>query len=364
MRSFATFSLLFLLGSAAFAQDSRPASQPVAKPKAEGEIELREAKSTVIKRLPKLDSPVVFSRDGSSILYVLDGKGDQPNVYVRANADGEDAVELFTTPVGWDDMFACFMGPGSFSADGKRVLVLTTEGGKRFRDGDPLRALVLDEQGNQTKLPAPNGCCLGFGFVGSQVLTLDGANFRQKRVPGYSLRSWKGIEPTELVSSKEHMAIGLRVSPDQTKVAYFVVTRREGCVEVYDLNAKTTTRSEFFRSDDVTWDGPPIMAWDHESKGVYVHVVRSKKDFDLSRFDLKTKKMEVVAKNLGLCYPLDGGRLAVVQPWDKAGIFRLKDRTFHVIPDGYFIAGGHGKRLAVVSKDQQQPDLADVEMSE
>ncbi|MGE0707924.1 MAG: hypothetical protein AB7N76_14510 [Planctomycetota bacterium] len=355
-RSARAAALLFALTAAAAAQDAPPPEQPT-----EPELELKVVGS--------LESPggvpLAFSADGKSLVYVKcersepNAQGDRSRayIYVKAAADGSGATELFTTPVAWDDILVLYSSPGAISADGKRVIAVTNhKDGVSYKKGF-LAPLVLEADGTRTPIATSMGGCMGYGFAGERLLVLE-VKPDWRKEPGYSLEAWKGGKSETIHADPKAISLGLRVSPDGKKAAFLMVdpaNGRNAIVRVIDLETRKATDSDSFRTDDFTFDGPPYVLWDAESKGVYAHASlteKSKRPFGLFRVDATTGKRERVVdlENVGVTAVLGDGLLAVYMRDDTfrgAAVLRLADKRLFKLQKRDFVLGGKGKRLAL-----------------
>ena len=354
LRSLSVFALSLALGGLAEAQASRPAS-PAAPP----EYKTEAGSLKIVGDLAHdFHTPILVSPDGKSLLYAFRVKEGEKSysTYVRCDADGKNPVELANSGLAWDDMWAGIMDPAQFSSDSTRVLVGLTKDEASFRGGAALRAFVLDPEGKRTAVPGSRGTTMGFGFVRKdQVLTLDTGHLRKGTGKGYSLQLWDGKAQTTLLSSEDERALVLRISPDRKRAAFLKIGARGQLgltVVVYDLGTKKTHTSPPFRSDDVTYDGPPLICWDGASRGVFFHWVRSKRDFDLCRFDPQTGKIEALAHNLGVMAVLDEDRLAVLQGRKSSGVYSLSKRTLTTFAEVPYLVGGRGDRVITLGKDK------------
>ncbi|MGE0707923.1 MAG: hypothetical protein AB7N76_14505 [Planctomycetota bacterium] len=355
-------ALLLALSAAAAAQDSRPA-EPAPKP---------ELETKLVGTLESpAEVPVVFSTDGKALLYVKREEG-QPDpktgqngersfIYVKAAADGSGATELFTTPVSWDDILVVFVTPGAISPDGKRVVAITSVEGKKYSEGY-VTPLVLDADGTKTPVPSALGGSMGFGLAGERLLVLEAKpNWKRDGGEGYSLEAWKGGKAETIHADPKARAFGLVISPDGKKAAFLVlhpVERRQAMVRVVDLGTRKAVDSDGFRTDDFTFDGPPVILWDAESKGVYLHASvdpKVKRPFALFRMDAGTGKRERVidADDLAVTAVLGDGLLGVCLRGDEfngAAVLRLADKRLFRLEARSFIMGGHGRRLALLRR--------------
>ena len=358
LRSAPLLAPLLALGGLAHAQASPP-STPAAAP----EFKTEAGSVAVVGELAhKFFSPILVSPDGKSLLYLFRPRekkglvtGRAPYAtYVRCDADGQNPVELGNTGVTTDDMWVGLLDSAQFSADSKRLLVGLTEEGGNYLKGAPLRAFVLDPDGNRTAVPCSRRSTLGFGFVSEgRILTLDAGTPGDLSTRGYSLQLWDGKTQTTLLSAEDERAQVLRISPDRKRAAFLKVSGRGPLgltVVVYDLETKKTSESPPFTSDDVTFDGPPQIAWDGASAGVLLHRVRSKRDFDLCRFDPKAGKIEALAHNLGVMAVLDEDRIAVLNGREGSGVYSLSKRTLITFAEIKYVVGGRGERLITLGK--------------
>ncbi len=299
-----------------------------------------------------LQMPVAFAPDGKSILYFK--RDGAKFVYALAGADGKPIRDVYTTAVDWDDMLNSTVGPSSFSADGKRVAALATKDDKGFRtERDRLRAAVCGEK--VEKIDAEQDA-LSCAFAGDKLLFIDG-----ELVPnGFKLKLQDGAV---LHESATGLAFCLRASPDGARAAFLVAVDKKNCVlRVVDLKSKAVVDSEEFRSDDVTFDGPPLFYWDAEGKSLFAHRTPDaggKKPFTLVRFDIASKKTEAVAEDVAVTAALDKDHLAVIVE-KRGGVLRLSDRKTFLLPEGLIIMGGAGRRVVV--GDMKTHELRVVEL--
>jgi hypothetical protein len=185
---------------------------------------------------------------------------------------------------------------------------------------------------------------------------------------------WDGKTTEVIHEDKGVGAAILRASPDGSKVAFLVLdttnqrARGEFVLRVVDLKTKRAVNSEKFRSDDVTFDGPPLFYWDAEGKGLFYHQCPDqggKKPCALMYFDVGKKKADrVLAEdNVAVLAILDKGHAAVLMlDRQRCGILRLSDRKVFPLPEGQFVFGGLGTRVVVADRKTRAVYCAELEL--
>jgi hypothetical protein len=323
-----------------------------------------------ITRHGKLDAaqglPVAVSADGKRIVYVK--KDGEAFVYMTADGEGKNAKELFKTPVDWDDMLVHYIA-GSISADGLKVAVATTkdDGGVR-QAKDPIRVAVVGADGKAVKIESDLNWCSGFGWAGERLVFLDSADLRAEK-KGYALRAWDGKKTEEIQDSGDEIGVVLQVSPDGSKAAFFTGEPRNGSfrLRVVDLKTKAVTDSEEFRSDDVSYDGPPLFYWDAEGKGLFYHAcpAQGKRPFSLMRFDVakKTAEKAVDEDDVAMMAVLDKEWVAVQRfEAKRAAVLRLADKKLLSLQGRVTVIGGAGRRAVIYDADTKEVAAATLEL--
>jgi len=307
--------------------------------------------------------PAVVSPDGKSILYFR--QADRKFVYVLADADGKGARDLYASGVDWDDILNGTTGASTFSADGTRVAVLGTKDDQAHRkEKDPLRALACGLDGKAVKIDA-DGDALAVAFAGDRVIFIDSKMPEMEgESPGYKLKAWDGKATAVVLDVARDGAFSLTASPDGARAAFITMGADGMRVRVVDLKSGAAADSEAFRSDDVTFDGAPVIYWDAAGKGVYAHrcPVRGKKPFSLVRFDPE-KALETLLedKNVAVTAALDAEHLAVVLVDEKrGGVLRLADRKIFRLPENQWVLGGRGRRVVLYDQKAREARVAEI----
>ena len=328
-----------------------------------------EAKLTYHGRLKDaLRMPVAVSPDEKKILYFVrvmeeaEGKARAKHAYQLADSDGSDQRLLFQTPVEWDDFLNAVTTQHAFSADGKRIVVATTDNGKSIRDQkNPGRAVpaIINEQGEAELVPCALGSCAGFGFLGNSLLVLDTPGLVSGQ--GYQL-TWHKLSAAKVIHADEKAAaFCLRISPSGGQAAFFVSAHVGSAIvriRVVNLNTGEIEDSPEFRSHSATFDGRPQLFWDESSEGVYCHVsthARSKWPYELTHYNFRTRSGKVVAprRNIGASAMLGGGKIAMWHP-DAGGcsvLYRSQSKLYR-LPEHNYILGGRGERVVVADLER------------
>lgn len=322
--------------------------------------------------------PVVFSADGQWLLFFKrsakeeDGISQLTFTYCLAKADGSASRALYTTPVDWDDYLNIVLANNSFSADGKRIAVATTDSGRGLRGESPGQVvpgiLSLDD-GRVTKVACELGATSGFDFAGDDFVFLDTTGINSGQ--GYRLKILKGDKTILLDDSKDRTAGNLQVSPDGTRAAFFtsIHPRSEHLtLRVVDLQTGKTHDSPEFRSQDVTFDGRVQIFWDAASEGAFVHVCTDKESkwpFELTYYNFATGKGTIATpeRNLGATCVLDKNYLVVWHP-DVGGcsLLNIGKKTLLPLPDQNYILGGRGNRVVIADLDRDAVYAAELQL--
>ncbi|MFC1706221.1 hypothetical protein ACFL59_05260, partial [Planctomycetota bacterium] len=242
----------------------------------------------------------------------------------------------------------------------KRVAVAMTADNTSYRKTkSPIRGGWVDLGGKPTMAPG-QGTCAGEAFAGDVLYYLDMPDVNPRGEGGYRLMAWGAEDPETAVTGDTGRAVGVTVSPDGGKLAFLEVrARRAVRIRVLYVKTRTVTDSEEFRSDDVTFDGLPMIHWDAKGEGIYYHACprRGKKPWKLMRFDVASETSAPVVEqdNVGVFAVLDEDYLAVVfAPQDGGrhgcGVLRLSDGMIFPLPEGTFVMGGRGRRLVVFDR--------------
>jgi hypothetical protein len=313
------------------------------------QIQGPEIKLTPKEKIPgALLVPVVFSHDGSAILYFKQSSKDV--VYALADENGKPVRDVFTSTVDIIDLHIASASGGLFSPDGKRLAALATRDDKYHRAGDPVRAVIVEGE-KALKIDARDSV-FACTFAGEKLLFIEQAT--DKRA-GYRLRAWDGaaLETIHESTAKE-VAMTLRASPDGLRAAFLVYDERMRFrLRVIDLKMREVSESETFATEDVTFNGPPLIFWDSEGKGIYFHRTPGggdRKPWAIEHYDVATKKSETLfnGNNLGIVVVLDKDFLAAIANEDgRGGLVRLSDRKFFPLGAGQVILGATAKRLVV-----------------
>jgi hypothetical protein len=345
MRSFRRLVAVVVVGLVAasvHADDDQPAG-----PK-DPEVELE-----VVGELGKIAGvPVSFSPDGSKVLFMT-RTAEGTHAYVTAKPDGTDRKELCDSCIDWDDVLAGFLSEDMFSADGKKLALPLTANGKKYKADKAPMNVQITEPGKVTAFDTTLGTIGGLCWAGDNLYLLD---VKLKGDEAWFLKVHG--EKTKVLDGKEgQLALCLRASPAGDKLAFLVydMKARKNVLAVHDIKAGSTSHSEPFLSDDVTFDGPALLYWDAEGTGVYVaETSGGKKGCLLKRYDVAKGKFENVVPDVGVAVVavLDKENLAVWKQ-GKPYVLRLEDRSFHAIPvkaERTYVMGGKGDKLVLFSK--------------
>jgi hypothetical protein len=315
-----------------------------------------------------VSNPVAFSPDGKKLLTLSRGRKDGLTYWI-ADANGENSRLLFVTPVDWNDAITGSFGSSVFSPDGKKVAVLTTKDGKLFRkEKDRLRAAYCDLEGQVTKVEA-EGDAVSCAFAGERLAFLDGDASGSTIHPGYKLKIWDGKAASTLHEGPE-VATSLVASPDGSRLAFLCgfPPGRETLIRVVELKSGKLIDSEKFPTRRVSFDGPPLIHWDHDGKGLFHHQVHDqdgKRKCSLAWFYVEKKTTETLLdrKGLALAAVLDQEHL-LLSDFDKgiSSILRRSDRKISPLPRGTFVLGGSGKKLVVCKAEELIPRVVEFQL--
>lgn len=338
---------------------------------------VQEAAPIKLKQVGELKGlaglPATFSPDEKKLVYITRHRNPdtyaQVYTYVRADADGKNPTEVFTTPVERRDVLALFVGRGMFSRDGRRLAALTTRNGLSHRKKkDPLNVAVLDAKGNETKIAMTFPQAMGFAYAGNTLVVLETHSLRRRRV-GYRLVAHTGKKQEVIEEDTEGLAMSMRASPDGEKVGLLKFDLKKGThvIRIVDLKTKKAIETPEFKRGDAL-SGIPRFYWDAKSAGVYYHA-----DFQLGtypfglryfvlvHFDVKTKKAKRVMSrhNVKVTSVLDANHLAVATK--RAGILRLSDMKLFPIIE-HKVLGGTGNRVVVYAARKKTHYIASFEL--
>ncbi len=306
--------------------------------------------------------PAAFSPDGKSVVFFR--QADRKFVYVLADEKG--VRDLYASPVDWDDILNVTTSASTFSADGTRIAVLGTKDDKSYRqEKDRLRALSCGLDGKAVKIDA-DGDALAVAFAGDRVIFIDSKMPEMEgESPGYKLKAWDGKTTTVVLDVARDSAFSLTASPDGARAAFITLGAEGMRVRVVDLKSGAAVDSEAFRSDDVTFDGPPLLHWDGAGKGVYAHrcPARGKKPFSLVRFDPEKKALETLLedKDVAVTAVLDAEHVAVALLDEKrGGVLRLSDKKIFRLPENTVVLGGRGRRVVLFDSKAREARVAEI----
>jgi WD40 repeat protein len=333
---------------------------------------------TYLERLEKATrTPVVFSPDGTQILYIsgelkseADGRNRSLFSYCLANSDGTKQRKLFASPVDWDDYLNA-VTDSAFSDDGKSIAVATTDNGKTLRAEDPGKAVpgICDLDGNVRAIPCELGSTSGFAFAGNEFVYLDTPGLASGQ--GYKLKIIRNGKTETIESHQELAAMCLRISPDGSRAIFFTTAEIHSTeVQVRMVKLKTGEKldSPKFHSQDATFDGRPQLFWDAYGEGFFCHVSthqESKWPYELTHFDFRTGKGYVAAptRNIGATCVLDTRHVAVWQP-DGHGcsVVNVSNRDQYSMPENNYIIGGRDRRVVIADLERDAIYCADIEL--
>ena len=315
--------------------------------------------------------PVAVSPDGKKLLYFtrkttatdmeLDSE-EAECVYTLADIDGANQRILFESPV--EEMFLnSLVTDRSFSADGKEIVVATTDNGQSLtnqQDGGQLLPLVISQDGKNQRIKCELGSCGGFGFLKQGLLVLDTPGLLGG--VGYRLSLHKDGEVQRIQSDDKVAASCLRISPDGAKAAFFISSHvASGVVRLrcVDLSSGKAIDSPEFRSHSATFAGRPQLFWDDTSEGVYCHVSTHPQsswpnEATHYNFDQQAGSVIPARRESHLSCTLGDG---LVGFWDLDGdtssVWDSKTKTFYQLPEGNYVLGGRGDRMVVADDERQ-----------
>ncbi len=240
-----------------------------------GEPELKIDETIELKVATTL--PTRLTPDGKHVVFIRRMQKSKTHSYWRIGIDGAGARKLFDSSIVWDDLFVGAMGRGTISPDGKRFLAVTTDNGKRVREGGNPRMvicpMVAAQPPNQpVRLPSEKGQVYSAVFTDAETIwyadqSPRGADEPVCLVRVFDIRTGKAKTVFDLGKT---MLSGLTLSPDGKRLGGVLAVLGDKPIAAHlwvcDLAKGKWQISAALGLEDYFYDGQPRVFWSADSR--------------------------------------------------------------------------------------------------